>query len=191
MAQTDGQQPILYNEGGSMSVLPKGAESARHVSAASGEYKSKLDLESQGASGEKTGSLGFEREVAGTGDADFEDAGDVMAALEKQEKAPFPEGGRQAWLTVLGTFCCTMVTFGVLNTYGVSLPSSSHSHAMIDTNTRSTKRTSRRRTCPTTRISPSIGSARCNTSVSLVLVFQQVCPFQLRNHSIVAHPFDH
>ncbi|KAJ9114811.1 hypothetical protein QFC20_001180 [Naganishia adeliensis] len=117
MAQTDGQQPILYVEDGSMSVLPKGAEPARHVSV--GETKSKLDLETQGATGEKTGSLGYDSEVAGTGDADFEDAGNVMAALEKQEKAPFPEGGRQAWLTVLGTFCCTMVTFGVLNTYGV------------------------------------------------------------------------
>lgn len=130
MAQTDGQQPILYVEDGSMSVLPKGAEPARHVSV--GETKSNLDLETQGATGEKTGSLGYDSEVAGTGDADFEDAGNVMAALEKQEKAPFPEGGRQAWLTVLGTFCCTMVTFGVLNTYGVSLLGSIHPHTMID-----------------------------------------------------------
>ncbi|KAI5450482.1 hypothetical protein NCC49_003103 [Naganishia albida] len=113
MAQTDGQQPILYVEDGSMSVLPEGTTPARHASVNSVETKSRLE----DTPGEKTGGLEYEREAARMGD--FEDASNVMAALEKQEKAPFPEGGRQAWLTVLGTFCCTMVTFGVLNTYGV------------------------------------------------------------------------
>ena len=126
MAQTDGQQPILYVEDGSMSVLPEGTAPARHASGHSVESKSKLE----DAPGEKTGGLEYEREVAGTGD--FEDASNVMAALEKQEKAPFPEGGKQAWLTVLGTFCCTMVTFGVLNTYGVSLKGSRSSACQID-----------------------------------------------------------
>jgi hypothetical protein len=169
MAQTDGQQPILYVEDGSMSVLPEGTAPERHASGASVESKSKLEV-----LGEKTGGLEYEREMAGNGD--FEDANNVMAALEKQEKAPFPEGGRQAWLTVLGTFCCTMVTFGVLNTYGVSPEDSSYPHVITDKGTcRSIKPTSRKRTSPTTRTSPSTGLAPCNTSASLVLVSQQVC----------------
>lgn len=112
MPQTDGQQPILYVEDGSMTVLPADAPPSRYLSATSQDSKSKTE----GAIAEKDG-LAYEAEVPSGGD---NDAGNVMAALEKQEKAPFPEGGKAAWLTVLGTFCCTMVTFGVLNTYGVS-----------------------------------------------------------------------
>ncbi|KAJ9104147.1 hypothetical protein QFC19_004131 [Naganishia cerealis] len=119
MAQTDGQQPILYCEDGSMSVLPEGVAVARHTTTSSKQSIRKTQREGKG---EKVGTLEYEKEMEvalPAPGADDEDAGNVMAALEKQEKAPFPEGGRDAWLTVLGTFCCTMVTFGVLNTYGV------------------------------------------------------------------------
>ncbi|KAJ9116415.1 hypothetical protein QFC22_004857 [Naganishia vaughanmartiniae] len=107
MAQTDGQEPILYVEDGSMAVLPHGATPMRHATTASQRTIPKGASAAHGE-GEKA-----------AGGADEEDVSDVMAALEKQEKAPFPEGGKEAWLTVLGVFCCTMVTFGVLNTYGV------------------------------------------------------------------------
>lgn len=31
----------------------------------------------------------------------------------------FPEGGRQAWLVVFGSFCCIVSTWGLLNSIGV------------------------------------------------------------------------
>lgn len=120
MAQTDGQQPILYVEDGSMAVLPHGAPPARHATTSSQQTIPKRKEDAVGE-GEKSAGLEYEKQVVPIDGADDEDAGNVMAALEKQEKAPFPEGGREAWLTVLGVFCCTMVTFGVLNTYGVRM----------------------------------------------------------------------
>ncbi|KAJ9099267.1 hypothetical protein QFC21_004148 [Naganishia friedmannii] len=119
MAQTDGQQPILYVEDGSMAVLPHGVTPARHITTSSHQTIPKDRGEAEGE-GEKTAGPEYEKQVVpASGADDEEDVSNVMAALEKQEKAPFPEGGKEAWLTVLGVFCCTMVTFGVLNTYGV------------------------------------------------------------------------
>jgi hypothetical protein len=122
MAQTDGQQPILYVEDGSMAVLPHGVAAARHTTTSSQQTIPKSQGGAEGE-GEKIAGLEYEKQVVPASGADEEDVSNVMAALEKQEKAPFPEGGKEAWLTVLGVFCCTMVTFGVLNTYGVSIAS--------------------------------------------------------------------
>jgi hypothetical protein len=162
MAQTDGQQPILYVEDGSMTVLPAGAPPVRYLSSTSHNSKSKTE----GIIAEKEG-LAYETEVPSTGD---NDAGNVMAALEKQEKAPFPEGGKAAWLTVLGTFCCTMVTFGVLNTYGVSSNSGATIHCReAETMPRYTKPTSSKHTSRAIQILPSTGLVRSNMLASLVL----------------------
>jgi hypothetical protein len=111
MTHTNGHKSVLYVEGGSMTVLPAGSPTARQISAEPQNFK----FETEDATEEKE-RVAYDTEVPSTG----EDDTDVMGALEKQEKTSFPEGGKEAWLTVLGTFCCNMVTFGVLNTYGVS-----------------------------------------------------------------------
>ncbi|KAF2471095.1 MFS monocarboxylate transporter-like protein [Lindgomyces ingoldianus] len=35
------------------------------------------------------------------------------------DEVTYPEGGRQAWLVVLGSFCGTIVAFGMMNTVGI------------------------------------------------------------------------
>jgi hypothetical protein len=114
MTHTNGQKPVLYVEDGSMTVLPAGSPTARQISDEPQNFKFKPE----DATEEKE-RVAYDAEAPST----VEDDTDVMGALEKQEKTSFPEGGREAWLTVLGTFCCNMVTFGVLNTYGVSTKS--------------------------------------------------------------------
>lgn len=162
-----------------MTVLPAGDSPARQISALSHDSKSKIQPEVGDGAREKEG-LAYEKEVPTIGD---DDAGNVMAALEKQEKAPFPEGGKHAWLTVLGTFCCTMVTFGVLNTYGVSrIRRREVVMYRPGTPFRYIKPTSNRHTSRTIRISPSTGSAQCSMLASSAWVCRWVSlSFSLRS----------
>lgn len=157
-----------------MSVLPAGDSPARQISALSHNSKAKIQPDLGDTAREKEG-LAYEKEVPTIGG---DDAGDVMAALEKQEKALFPEGGKHAWLTVLGTFCCTMVTFGVLNTYGVSTV---HRRCVtlyqLAKSFRYIKPISSRHTWRTIQISLSTGSARCSMLASSVWVCRWVSLF--------------
>ena len=40
-------------------------------------------------------------------------------AVSPMHPSQFPEGGRRAWLTILGGFCCLFVSFGWINSIGV------------------------------------------------------------------------
>ncbi|KAF2731604.1 MFS monocarboxylate transporter-like protein [Polyplosphaeria fusca] len=44
---------------------------------------------------------------------------EAQSALTSQDEEPYPEGGRRAWLVVLGSFSGTIVGFGMMNTIGI------------------------------------------------------------------------
>jgi hypothetical protein len=42
-----------------------------------------------------------------------------MPISNADEEEPYPEGGLQAWLVVLGTFCTLLPSMGIINTMGI------------------------------------------------------------------------
>lgn len=50
-----------------------------------------------------------------------QDLGEAVVKAQGPEDAniSFPEGGAKAWLCVFGGWCCTFITFGYLNSYGI------------------------------------------------------------------------
>ena len=57
--------------------------------------------------------------ASGTNAGDEESAHTAGLAVNPWDPSQFPDGGLEAWLVVLGCYCCLFVSFGWIGVFGV------------------------------------------------------------------------